>query len=287
MKLDLGKDTLQAILRETCSIARRASGIIVSYYNNTSELKVQNSNSGEGPVTTADLASNSYILERLHSVFGDQQCAYLSEETHYGNTQPLDGPWVWIIDPLDGTKDFLQKTGEFAVHIALTYQGRPVVAVVALPASQKLYRAVLGQGAYVEDSQGVTSPVRVSERQPLSTLSLVGSRNHRDERFEKLIAALPLVSRHYVGSVGCKIASLVQQSADVYISLSNKSAPKDWDFAAPELILTEAGGQFTYLDGAALRYNRGDVSQWGALIASNGHCHQELLEKTREILSTL
>ncbi len=286
MKLDLETDTLKAILGKIRSIAWGASEILRSYYYGSNQEHLKVNNDKDGPVTTADLAANQYILNELQSIFGDDQCAYLSEETHSGSVA-FPQAWVWIIDPLDGTKDFIQKTGEFAVHIALAYQGRPVLAVVAVPASLKLYCAVLGQGAYLEDQQGTTYPLKVSSGQTLSNLSLVVSRNHRDERFQKLIDALPLKSRHYVGSVGCKIAAIVEQEADVYVSLSGKSAPKDWDFAAPELILTEAGGQFTYLDGSPVRYNRGDVSQWGVLLASNGHSHLELLETSREILQQI
>jgi len=285
LKLDLETNSLLDILRETSTIAKEASRILRSFSQNSSKIVLQ-PNDKEGPVTSADLAANQYILEQLQSIFGLDQCAYLSEETHSGN-QAFPQAWVWIIDPLDGTKDFLQKTGEYAIHIALAYQGRPVVAVVALPELEKIYCAVRGQGSYVENAQGKTSVLQVSTCSDLSRLSLVVSRNHRDERFQKLIEALPLKSRHYVGSVGCKIAALVEQQADVYISLSGKSAPKDWDFAAPELILTEAGGQLTYLDGSPLLYNQGDVSQWGALIASNGPSHPELLEKTREILQQI
>jgi 3'(2'), 5'-bisphosphate nucleotidase len=87
--------------------------------------------------------------------------------------------------------------------------------------------------------------------------------------------------------VGGKIAAIVDQRADVYIALSGKSAPKDWDMAAPELILTEAGGHFTHAEGQPLRYNTGDVNQWGCLLASNGGYHAELCAITTQILAEL
>jgi 3'(2'), 5'-bisphosphate nucleotidase len=159
--------------------------------------------------------------------------------------------------------------------------------VVAWPEAEKLYYATLGGGTFVETPQGITTPIRVSNRDTIEELSLVASRTHRDERFNQLLRQLPFKEKHYVGSVGCKIATIIEQQADVYISLSGKSAPKDWDFAAPELILREAGGQFTHFDGTPLMYNQGDVSQWGGLMASNGHCHKVLCEKASEILAKI
>jgi 3'(2'), 5'-bisphosphate nucleotidase len=210
----------------------------------------------------------------------------LSEETHQGE-EPIPQPWVWIIDPLDGTRDFIDKTGEYAIHIALTYQGRPRLAIVAVPESEKLYFAIENKGTFVETLQGEVTPIRVSSKDKIEDLSLVVSRTHRDERFQKLIERLPIKGRHYVGSVGCKISTILEQHSDLYISLSGKSAPKDWDFAAPELILTEAGGKFTHFNGEPLIYNQGDVRQWGGLLASNGHCHEILCQQATELLAQI
>lgn len=235
--------------------------------------------SGDSPVTTADLAANRYILDSLETVFGTEQFAYLSEETY--STQPaemrLNHDWVWIIDPLDGTKDFINGTGEYAVHIALAYQGRPMLAIVATPAFGKLYSATHLRGSWLETCHnGTPQPLRVSDKKRPEELTIVTSRSHRDRRFEQLMEQFPVKQQRQIGSVGCKIAAIVEQQADVYVSLSGKSAPKDWDFAAPELILIEAGGQFTRFDGTPLQYNREDVNQWGGILASNGTCHAEL-----------
>jgi 3'(2'), 5'-bisphosphate nucleotidase len=281
-----------AQLEEISAIARSvgwgAAEILHSYYRgkeNDGNLEVQEDKK-EGPVTAADLAANHYILEKLQAVFGTEHFGYLSEETHKG-LEPVLQPWVWIIDPLDGTRDFIDKTGEYALHIALAYQGRPVVAVVAVPEAETVYSAVKGQGTYVETRPGESKPIQVSTRKAVEDLSLVVSRTHRDERFQNLIDRLPFKARNYVGSVGCKISTILEQHCDVYISLSGKSAPKDWDFAAPELILTEAGGQFTHFSGEPLTYNKGDVRQWGGLMASNGQCHELLCQKAMTILAEI
>jgi 3'(2'), 5'-bisphosphate nucleotidase len=276
-------------LEEIAAIARSvgwgAADILRSYYHgkNNQELVVDKK---DGPVTTADLSTNHYILEKLQTSFGNEDFGYLSEETHQGE-EPIPQPWVWIIDPLDGTRDFIDKTGEYAIHIALTYQGRPRLAIVAVPESEKLYFAIENKGTFVETLQGEVTPIRVSSKDKIEDLSLVVSRTHRDERFQKLIERLPIKGRHYVGSVGCKISTILEQHSDLYISLSGKSAPKDWDFAAPELILTEAGGKFTHFNGEPLIYNQGDVRQWGGLLASNGHCHEILCQQATELLAQI
>ena len=273
------------------SIAHRASDILQSYYrqdSHTPNLDIQEQK--DGPVTAADVAVNTYILDELQSVLGNAEFGYLSEETYKSylasNGQiPLPQDWVWIIDPLDGTRDFIDRTGEFAVHIALAYQGRPVLAVVAWPEQQKIYYAMKDAGAFVESLDGSTVKLKVSARNIVADLSIVTSRSHRDDRFNQLLHKLPCQNQLAVGSIGCKIATIVEQKADVYIALSGKSAPKDWDLAAPELILTEAGGRFTRFDGSALQYNRRDVSQWGGLLASNSCCHDALCGEAETILA--
>jgi 3'(2'), 5'-bisphosphate nucleotidase len=126
---------------------------------------------------------------------------------------------------------------------------------------EKLYYAVLKGGAYMETPTGESTPLHVSQRNHLADLTLVVSRTHRDDRFNQLLQKLTCQNQLAVGSVGGKIGAIVDQRADIYISLSGKSAPKDWDMAAPELILTEAGGRFTHVDGSPLIYNSGDVNQ--------------------------
>ncbi|MBW4622057.1 MAG: 3'(2'),5'-bisphosphate nucleotidase CysQ [Cyanosarcina radialis HA8281-LM2] len=280
---------LEEILAIARPIAWEAADILRTYYrgeNPSGQLGVQEK-SGE-PVTAADLAVNHYILEKLRIALGSQDFGYLSEETYEpGTSSAIENSWVWIIDPLDGTRDFIDKTGEYAIHLALTYQGRPKLSVVAWPEAEKLYYAIEGGGTFVETRDGAIAPLKVSTRNSAADLTLVASRTHRDERFNRLLQNLPLKKQHYVGSVGCKIATILEQKADVYISLSGKSAPKDWDMAAPELLLTEAGGRFTHANGSPLKYNQGDVNQWGCLIASNGYCHEELCTQTQEMLTQL
>lgn len=281
-----GLEDLMDIVR---SIGRDGIQVLRAYYRGTFADLQLDELSKDGPVTAADLAVNRLILQRLQTTLGTEEFGYLSEETYKTepSTQALLQPWVWIIDPLDGTRDFIEKTGEYAIHVALVHKGRPVLSMVALPEAEKLYFAMIGRGTQVELADGTTQPVKVSDRDRPDDLTLVVSRTHRDDRFNRMLKQLPSHKQLAVGSVGCKVVAIIEHRADVYISLSGKSAPKDWDMAAPELILTEAGGKFTHFNGDPLRYNTGDVSQWGGLMASNGPCHTWLCEKAAGILAEI
>jgi 3'(2'), 5'-bisphosphate nucleotidase len=267
--------TLADILDRTIDLSQTAATILKSYYRGSNaDLEVLDKIGG--PVTAADRAVDKHILEGIQAVCGDS-CGYLTEETYQPGDLELSQDWVWIIDPLDGTKDFIDKTGEYAIHIALTYKHRPVLAVVTIPEADRLYAAIAGGGTWQITADGARRPIEVSRGKNITDLVVVASRNHRNDQLVNLLGRLPCQQQREVGSIGCKIAAILEHRADVYVSLSGTSAPKDWDFAAPELILTEAGGKFTHKDGSLPRYNQGDVSQWGCLIASNGEWHQELL----------
>lgn len=281
------KSTQQENFQEWLAIAREAgwgaAEILVQAEH--SDLEIQDAE-GE-PVTAADVAANTYIVETLKARLSDQNFAYLTEETFKleQDNSRLGAAYVWVIDPLDGTKDFIQKNGEYAVHIALVHNHRPVLAVVVRPAVGRLYFATVGSGAFVEEKGGTIAPLQVSQRHQLDELIVVTSRSHRGDRFNQLMQQFPCQTQKPVGSLGGKFAAIAEQTADVYISLSGKSAPKDWDLAAPELILTEAGGKLTHFDGTPLRYNQPDVTQWGGLLASNNQRHEELCTEATRILS--
>lgn len=275
---------LEPLLDLARSVGWGAADILRTYYRSQQDLNVQIK--GSEPVTVADLAANQYILERLQQELGGQAFGYLSEETHQPGMPSYPQSYVWIIDPLDGTRDFIQRTGEYAIHIALVSAGQTVLAVVVWPEAEKLYFATRGGGAFVEQQATIT-PLKVSKRDRPEDLRLIASRSHRNERLNQLLHRLPQQSKTFMGSVGCKVAAIAEQQAEVYLSLSTTSAPKDWDLAAPELILTEAGGKFTHFDLTPLQYNQGDVNQWRGFLASNGPCHQQLCWIVEEILADL
>ena len=251
---------------------------------------------GEGPVSAADLAVNGWLLDGLAAAFPAAGWTVLSEETAAEVLvpgQPLDAEWLWILDPLDGTKDFLQGTGEYAVHLALVHGQRPVLGVVLLPEPEELWFGLLGAGgagtgageAWRENRAGDCFAPALSGRS--QDLVLVASRNHRDERLEQLLADLRPARSLAIGSVGGKVATILRGEADLYISLSGRSAPKDWDMAAPEAVLRAAGGGFDHADGRPLLYNTGDVRQAGCLIASHGPAHAELCRRAAAAMAVI
>ena len=252
-QLSLANDILPQVITITWEII----DLLRDFYRR-SQLQVVDK-CGE-PQTEADLAADRHISHKLQAIFGES-CGYLTEETYQQSQKACPQAWVWIIDPIDGTKEFVNKTGEYAVHIALVYQQRPVLTVVALPEAELIYYAVKGQGAYRVNRSGAEVRLRVDRSTPINDAIIIASRSHRSPALEKILASLPSPHQIQVGSVGGKIAAIIEHRADIYISVSSASAPKDWDLAAPELILTEAGGIFTNSQGQALLYNRDDVSQ--------------------------
>jgi 3'(2'), 5'-bisphosphate nucleotidase len=188
-----------------------------------------------------------------------------------------------MVDPIDGTNGFIDGNGDFAVQIGLVEDGEPVVAVVYVPLSRVLYRAVVGEGAWVERSQRETERGTVSDRQTFAEMRLAASRSHRSPRMNKVVHRFGFRSEVQRGSVGIKVGLLVEQQCDLYIHLSPRT--KQWDTCAPQLILTEAGGRLTDLFGRPLNYNVKDVNNRNGLVASNGAAHERIIETLAPLLA--
>lgn len=307
---------LEHLLVELRRLSWAAADILLAYgrgeqppYGFPKALSVDAS--GEGPVSAADLAVNQWLLEGLQASFPAAGWTLLSEETakaQLRDAEPLAAEWLWILDPLDGTKDFLQGTGEYAVHLALVRGQVPVLGVVLLPEPGELWIGVINSDAPASTGAGVAAvpamavvpgmawrenragevfPVGFSSRRQRQELVLVASRNHRDQRLELLLKAMALGDTLAIGSVGGKVATILRGHTDLYISLSGRSAPKDWDMAAPHAVLQAAGGAFTHADGRPLTYNTGDIRQAGCLIASHGVAHGELCRLALDAMAAI
>ncbi|AFY72299.1 3'-phosphoadenosine 5'-phosphosulfate (PAPS) 3'-phosphatase [Synechococcus sp. PCC 7502] len=277
--------SLEECLHIGRAIAWGASDILWKYYQSPETLQIKNKSADEGDVTDADIAANEYILSNLYREFGTKDFGYLSEETE-DTSDRLNHDWVWAIDPLDGTSDFIKRTGEFSVHIGLSYRQRPVLGLVAVPMANHLYTAIREQGAYLEERNGKKVKIQVSAKTDINSMIAIASRSHRTAELELILSKLPKAQELSVGSIGGKFGAIASGTADYYISVSGTSAPKDWDYCAPEIILTEAGGKLTHFDGTALTYNNPDITQWGNIIASNGHKHLELCNLSQKILDS-
>ena len=212
---------------------------------------------GDGPVSAADMAVNELLISGLKDNLAFKEWDILSEETSKEKTFQQDNykkDWCWILDPLDGTKDFLQGSENYAVHIALAYKKKPKIGIVLIPEKNELWFGIVGIGAWFENRDGSKNHFSFSDRLDISKLILVSSKNHQQSKLNNLLSTLCFGETKKIGSVGCKVASILRGEADVYISLSGKTSPKDWDMAAPHALIEAAGGMFSHADGKDLVY---------------------------------
>ena len=243
---------------------------------------------GDGPVSAADMAVNELLISGLKDNLAFKEWDILSEETSKEKTFQQDNykkDWCWILDPLDGTKDFLQGSENYAVHIALAYKQKPKIGIVLIPEKNELWFGIVGIGAWFENRDGSKKHFSFSERKDISKLILVSSKNHQQSKLNNLLSTLCFGETKKIGSVGCKVASILRGEADVYISLSGKTSPKDWDMAAPHALIEAAGGMFSHADGKNLVYQETNYSQSGCLIASHGKSHQKICKKAMDFFS--
>ena len=254
--------------------------------NNKSNI-IKNENNDD-PVTLADLKVNEIIIQRIKEKYKDINWEILSEEnvkqTTY--TSQTKSDWMWVLDPLDGTKDFIQGTRNYAMHLALNFKLKPYIGIVLIPEKGELWIAD-GKKVWCEKKDGSKIKPKLSENKSLQKMVLVTSKNHRNETLKNLIHKIQFNEVKIMGSIGCKIASLVRGENDIYICLSlpGKSSPKDWDFAAPEAILKASGGAITDLDNNELSYGKPNFEKEGIIIATNNVTdHEAICAEIKEII---
>lgn len=259
---------LQKELDVALDLAQEAADEIMSFYQ--TGLAV-NHKLGDEPVTAADQAADDLIAAGLRAAFPDD--GLLTEESD-DDLSRLERERVWIVDPLDGTTEFITETGEFAVQIALTIQGFPVLGVVQQPAKDQLFYAVQGQGAY-RVADGQRNRLRVSDEIDPAQMCLVASRSHYSPFIEAARQALGIAAVNRLGSVGLKVGLVARAACDLYLATT---VSKEWDLCAPHALLLEAGGVLTNLCGDTLIYNKRDVIECRGLVASNGLVHEQIIE---------
>ncbi len=234
---------------------------------------------GEGPVTEADLVANSILVRGLQSAFpGDWVC---SEEAP-DDPDRLHAERVWCVDPLDGTRDFLSHTGEFAVQVGLIENGVAVFGFVYLPTFGRLLYGGPGMGAFLEE-KGQSRTVRPRKPRDLKEMILTTSRFHRGDRAKRLTQFLNPKDEIVHGSVGGKVALIVDQRADFFVYLGSNI--KEWDLCAPEAILHGAGGIMTDVKGQPILYNKPLLKSSNGIVASGGSAHEILCAKIQEFLA--
>jgi len=231
------------------SIARDAGHAILDIYEKDFEVTEK---ADQSPLTAADMAAHNLIKDALAQLTPD--IPLLSEESAdipYDTRQQ----WTryWLVDPLDGTKEFVKRNGEFTVNIALIDNGRPVLGVVHVPVTGVTYTGQAGVGASRIDSDGSSHPIEVAH-QHQTPLRVVGSRSHAGESLQRF---LDKVGEHEIVSMGSslKLCLVAEGKADIYPRLGPTS---EWDTAAAQAVVEAAGGQVTTTDMQPLRYNTKD-----------------------------
>ena len=251
------------------AVALEAARLVRGYHG--TDLHID-SKAGNEPVTEADRAANTLIVERLRAAFPDD--AILSEEV------PDDGARigrarVWMVDPIDGTSDFILGEAGFVVMIGLAVDGRPRVGAVAHPLTGRVYGGVVGAGAWRTDADGARTPLRTSTLAGPPGIRLVASKTHRTPRVDAVKRALGITDELNVGSVGLKIGLVSDGDRDLYVYTGGRT--KIWDTCGPEAILLGAGGRMTDLDGNPLVYDRPELYNRRGIVASNGPLHDYVI----------
>ena len=280
-------DNLKCFSWEASEVLLHYAQILRNSNNKFSILKNDNEND---PVTLADLKVNEIIIQNMNERYKNIDWTILSEENVKSEPYSLEKncDWVWILDPLDGTKDFIQGTSNYAMHLALSYKNKPCIGVVLIPEKNELWLSY-GEKVWCEKKDGSIISPNLSRVSDLRKMVLVTSKNHRNQMLKSLIEQINFDQVNIMGSIGCKIASILRGESDIYICLSmpGKSAPKDWDFAAPEAILKAAGGAITNLNNEDLCYGRPTFKQEGIIIASNNLAnHKEVCAQIKEIITS-
>ena len=227
--------------------------------------------------TYVDKASQELILNFLHERFpSDALCA--EETTAALQSVPHVGSRAWVVDPIDGTRGFARKTGQFSVMIGLMIDGQSRLGVVMEPAIDRYTYAWAGGGCWTKTGDGTALRCAVSSRSKLTDAVLTQSWSKPDQPTKPVQALAPArVIETYSG--GVKLAIVARGEADIYANTYEKFY--DWDICAGQILVTEAGGIVTDLSGGAIAYQASDFSQQKGLLATNGKLHENVLKRLK------
>jgi 3'(2'), 5'-bisphosphate nucleotidase len=262
---------MKAELQTAQDLALQSGVLLLEYYAEEPSVEWKGRND---PVTAADRAASRFIVEQLRKRFPND--AILSEEEK-DDLSRMRNPRVWVIDPMDGTKEFIARRGEFAVMIGLAVNGTAQLGVVYQPTEAKLYSAAAGEGATLSE-RGTVRPLRVSAISDFAQATMALSRSHLSQSTEAIRRTLGIDQTLQTGSIGVKVGLICEGRADVYIQGRGTSL---WDTCAPEAILHEAGGRMTDSLGHPFRYDVGEVRNLQGVIATNSALHERVVETVR------
>lgn len=258
-------------LTQAITAAIEAGKEIMEVYSTEFETSTKDDDS---PITLADLKSN----ESIKRILSKSNYWILSEEDS-DDPKRLSENLIWIIDPLDGTTDFVNRTGEFTVMIALVEDKKPVIGVIFWPTKGILYIAQKNCGAF-RFKDGKWSKINVSNISELTNCRAVGSRHHLSEQEKSLLEVLQISNFSSIGS-SFKVGLISSGEAEIYLTTTNKM--KEWDSCASYCIVNEAGGTMTDMNGDDLTYNNPLVNHENGILVTNGLVHEIIVEEFKKL----
>lgn len=246
--------TLEQIdIKLLLKIAIEAGDAIMAIYEQDFSVE---SKSDASPLTEADKASNRIIVEALEAAY--PEIPIISEETKLTDYEERKNfTWCWVVDPLDGTKEFIKKNGEFTVNIALIHEGEPVIGVVYVPAQEKSYYGVKGQGAFLQLNGEFPSQIKVRPLAQDGVLKVVGSRSHNSPEVDAYVNQLRETFNELefvAAGSSLKFCLVAEGAADIYPRLA---PTMEWDTCAGQVVAQEAGAvTVRYPEMTPLLYNK-------------------------------
>ena len=256
-------NNLKALLDSVKIIAQEAGKKIIEIYGDEFSVDIKHDKS---PLTTADLAAHHHIIKELAKI---SEFPILSEESaQIDYKQRQQWQTYWLVDPLDGTKEFIKRNGDFTVNIALIHQHKVILGMVYVPVSGVYYFGACGEGAFKQNNHGEINPIQVRAKTP-KKLIVVGSRSHITAELEQYLSRLP---EHQLTSMGSslKLCLVAEGVADLYPRIGLTS---EWDTAAAQCVVEQAGGTVIDIKGNSLSYNQKEslLNPYFLVFADNTH----------------
>lgn len=244
---------LNKLLPEVVSIAIAAGQVIMAIYAKPDSIAVEYKDGGS-PLTEADRSAHELIVRQL-SLLGCQWPVLSEESAEIAFDERAGWSHYWLVDPLDGTREFINRNGQFTVNIALIDHGEPVLGVVYVPASGRVYFAARGVGAFARVDGAAAQPIRVADHMGDQPVRIVASRSHPDVR---TAGFLEKMGSHQLANTGSslKFCLVAENSADVYPRFG---PTMEWDTAAAQCVVEAAGGIVCDFAGLPLAYNKKDL----------------------------
>lgn len=261
-------ESLGSELRIALALARQAGALVRGMQGGDLGVELK---PGNEPVSVADRLASELIVAGLAAAFPEDPL--ISEELPPAPAA-VGAPRLWLVDPIDGTKDFIRREDGYSVMIGLVVGGRPALGVVHQPAVERTFYAT-PDGAWLDD-RGEVSELSVSRVASAAEARLVASKSHRSADIDRVKQRLGIAEEQNVGSVGVKLCLIAAGVRDLYVNPQAKT--KAWDTCAPEAILARAGGRLSDLFGAPIEYGV-ELRHRRGLVASNGLVHDEVVQK--------